>query len=73
MKKSKYAQLWRYIANCGKETITLSFEQICEISGASIDHSFLRNKKELTEYGYEVKKIFLKERKVKFEKCRTAL
>lgn len=64
---SKYDALWNYIKDCGKENITLSFEEICDIAGVPIDHSFLRYKRELTEYGYEVKKISMKERKVTFE------
>lgn len=68
---SKYQQLWNYIRNCGGDDIMLSFEEINLITGVPIDHSFLRYKKELTEYGYAVKKISRKERKVSFEKCET--
>lgn len=64
---SKYDALWNYIKDRGKENITLSFEEIRDIAGVPIDHSFLRYKRELTEYGYEVKKISMKERKVTFE------
>ncbi len=66
---SKYDVLWLYIRNCGQEKITLSFEQICDISGFALDHSFLQYKKELTQYGYRVGKISIKEKKVVFEKC----
>lgn len=65
---SKYEQLWNYINNCGREAITLTFEEIEKISGVPIDHSFLRYKKELTEYGYEVSKISMKTQMVSFEK-----
>lgn len=66
---SKYEPLWRCIKNSEKEYVLLSFEEMSCILGFSIDHSFLRYKKELTEYGYAVKKIFMKERKVVFQKC----
>lgn len=65
---SKYKTLWNYINNCGKEAATLTFEEIGKIAGVPIDHSFLRYKKELTEYGYEVKKISMKAQTVTFEK-----
>ena len=38
------------------------------VPGLPIDHSFLKYKKELTEYGYKVAKISMKEQKVMFEK-----
>ena len=37
-------------------------------AGLSIDHSFLTYKKELTEYGYKVGKISMKEQKIMFER-----
>lgn len=69
---SKYEPLWNFINADGREAVVLSFEEIEGIAGIPIDHSFLRYKKELTEYGYEVGKISMKERKVTFKKCRTA-
>ena len=51
--------------------MTLTFAEIGEIAGVPIDHSFLRYKKELTQYGWEVKIISMKEQKVTFEKCKT--
>ncbi len=70
---SKYERLWDYIRACGKDTITLTFDEIDRITDIPIDHSFLRYKKELTVYGYTVEKISMKERKVSFEKCKTIL
>ncbi len=69
---SKYERLWNFISADGRESVVLSFEEIEEIAGVPMDHSFLRYKKELTEYGYEVGKISMKERKVTLKKCRTA-
>lgn len=66
---SKYDRLWQYIGSCGKERITVTFEEIADIAGASIDHSFLQYKKELPAYGYEVSRISMKEQKVTFKKC----
>lgn len=69
---SKYDSLWQYVADCGKETLTLTFAQIGEIAGVPLNHSFLRYKKELAGYGYEVGKISMKEETVTFEKCEAA-
>lgn len=51
---SKYDALWKYIGECGEPRITLTFEKIAEISGAPLDHSFLKYKKELSKYGAKV-------------------
>lgn len=65
---SKYDPLWRTVGGCNQETITLSFEEIQELAGVSMDHSFLRYKKELIEYGYQVEKISMKEQTVTFKR-----
>lgn len=65
---SKYDPLWHYFKGKDEATIELSFDAIRDILGIAIDHSFLNYKKELQEYGYKVKKIYLKEKKVVFEK-----
>jgi len=46
----------------------MTFEQIQQIAGIPIDHSFLKYKKELTEYGYKVEKISMKGQTVIFSK-----
>lgn len=66
---SKYSTLWNYIKDCEKKVTILTFEEIGSISGVSMDHSFLRYKKELLEYGWKVSKISMKAREVVFEKC----
>lgn len=58
---SKYNALWEYVQKNGSQSFRLTFEEIQDIAGISIDHSFLNYKKELTEYGYQVDKISLKE------------
>lgn len=65
---SKYNLLWVYVKNSGKDSLKLTFTEIESILGTPIDHSFLRFKKELTEYGYQVGKISMKEQTVIFEK-----
>lgn len=65
---SKYDPLWQYLANCGKENCTLPFDEIKDILGFEIDHSFLTYKREAAEYDYAVAKISLKERFVIFVK-----
>lgn len=65
---SKYAQLWIYVKNRSDNSFTLGFDEIGRIVGVPLDHSFLNSKKELTEYGYKVGKISMKEQTVVFEK-----
>lgn len=68
---SKYDSLWIYILNINEETFILTFEEIQNITGFEIDHSFLSYKKELLEYGYEVAKISTKQKKVLFKKIQS--
>jgi len=65
---SKYIKLWEYIQKMDISSIKLTFDEIKEILGISIDHSFLNYKKELVDYGYQVIKISLKEQTVLFNK-----
>lgn len=65
---SKYEKLWQYVQSVGAPYLKLTFEQIKELSGVEIDHSFLTYKKELYDFGYKVGKISLKEKTVVFEK-----
>ena len=65
---SKYKLLWKYLKENNKENYELSYEEIRNILGFSIDHSFLNYKKEAKEFGYEVGKILMKEKKVIFIK-----
>lgn len=65
---SKYDALWAYVQKDGSQTLKLTFAQIQEIAGIPIDHSFLQYKKELTDYGYQVGKISMKEQTVIFKR-----
>lgn len=65
---SKYDPLWRYLKENNKENYKLSYEEIKNIIGFEIDHSFLTYKKEAKEYGYEVFKISIKGKTVTFNK-----
>lgn len=65
---SKYNALWEYVKKSGNQSLKLTFEEIQSITGIPIDHSFLKYKKELTEYGYQVGKISMKEQAVMFIK-----
>ena len=67
---SKYEPLWKWIAENGQENYKLTYAQIEEILGFPIDHSFLKFKKELLEYGYQVGKISMKEETVGVERVR---
>ena len=65
---SEYEPLWKYIKDNKKENYKLTYEEIKNILGFEIDHSFLTYKKELKEYGYEVSKISMKDKTVTFNK-----
>lgn len=65
---SKYKVLWEYVQKTGKESFWLTFEELQNIVGIPIDHSFLKYKKELEDYGYQVGKISMKEQTVCFHK-----
>lgn len=63
---SKYEPLWEYIRKSGVPMCRLSFEEIGQIAGVPLDHSFLNSKKELLAYGYRVGKISTKAQTVEF-------
>ncbi len=65
---SKYSSLWEYVQSNGSQSFKLTFDEVQNIAGIPIDHSFLKHKKELAEYGYQVGKISLKEKTVIFNK-----
>ena len=65
---SKYDTLWKHVQKDGRQSFKLSFDEIHDIAGVPIDHSFLKYKKELAEYGYQVGKISMKEETVIFNK-----
>ncbi len=65
---SKYTPLWEYISKNGAPSLKLTFDEIQQITGFPLDHSFLRFKKELLEYGYQTEKISMKNQTVLFSK-----
>ena len=65
---SKYRTLWEYISKYDKDKMILTYEEIDDILGFGIDHSFLTFKKELLEYGFLVGKISMKNQTVEFIK-----
>ena len=65
---SKYELLWKYIKDNNQVEYKLSYDEIKDILGFNIDHSFLKYKKELLEYSYEVSKISLKNKTVFIKK-----
>ena len=64
---SKYSPLWEYIQKNGSQSFKVTFEEIQSVAGIPIDH-FFKYKKELTEYGYQVEKISMKDKTVIFSK-----
>ena len=65
---SKYQPLWEHIQTIDAEKLSLSYGEIQSILGFPIAHSFLTYKKELLDYGWNVKKISMKEQTVLFER-----
>ena len=65
---SKYQPLWEHIQTIDAEKLSLSYEELQSILGFPIDHSFLNYKKELLAYGWNVKRISMKEQTVLFER-----
>ncbi len=65
---SKYDPLWNYLKENKKDSYQLSYEEIKDILGFDIDHSFLTYKKEAKDYGYEVGKISMKDKTVNIRK-----
>ena len=65
---SKYNLLWDFVQKKGSQSFKLTLDEIKDIAGIPIDHSFLNYKKELMEYGYQVGKISMKEQTVVFNK-----
>ena len=67
---SKFEPLWKWIQANGTDSFILTYDNIEKIAGIPIDHSFLAYKKELTEYGFMVGKISMKEQTVSFERLK---
>lgn len=65
---SKYEPLWKYLKENNLDKYKITFEEIKNILGFEIDHSFLTYKKEIKDYEYEVGKIFMKEKYIIFNK-----
>ncbi|MCQ2084612.1 MAG: hypothetical protein MJZ21_00510 [archaeon] len=65
---SKYDPLWHYVSEQSGDNLTMSFADIENVLGFPIDHSFLKFKKELAEYGWSVGKISMKNQTVAFQK-----
>jgi len=65
---SKYQKLWEHLRSDGNDSINLTFDEIKNIIGFNIDHSFLNYKKEAAEFGYITGKISLKEKHITFNK-----
>jgi hypothetical protein len=49
---SKYDSFWKYIQKRTEQSFKLTFDEIGEIAGVPIDHSFLNYKNELMSYGW---------------------
>ena len=66
----KYEPLWKWICDNGTDSFKLTYAEIEKIAGIPIDHSFLKYKKELLEYGFCVGKISMKKETVMFQRVK---
>ena len=57
---SKYDPLWNYLKKNNEKNYKLTYDEIKNILGFEIDHSFLEYKKELDNSVYVVVKINMK-------------
>ncbi len=67
---SKYEKLWKHLQSNGTDVQNLTFDEIKNILGFEIDHSFLTYKKETLAFGYQVGKISLKNKHITFQKIK---
>ncbi|GHV39980.1 hypothetical protein AGMMS49546_12990 [Spirochaetia bacterium] len=65
---SKYKPLWEHLQMDGSGMLTLTFEELKDILGFDIDHSFLTYKKEAVHFGYTVFNISMKKKYIQFIK-----
>lgn len=65
---SKYDILWKYVKSNIEENLKMSYNEIQEVLGFAIDHSFLTYKKECLQYGFKVEKISMKNKVVVFKR-----
>ena len=63
---SKYEPLWNYVMQHEPGQFSLTFDEIEDVLGFQIDHSFLKYKKEFAERRAEVLRISLKNKTVHF-------
>jgi len=63
---SKYDPLWHHVAAQSGDSLSMTFDEVKEVLGFDIDHSFLNYKKELLALGWQVGKISLKNQTVSF-------
>lgn len=66
MGMSRYEPLWQHVSRQDGIQVLLSFSDIEKILGFPLDHSFLNSKKELLSFGWQVMKISMKEKTVRF-------
>jgi len=66
---SKYEPLWLHIAATEGDVVSLSFDEVAQVLGFPIDHSFLNFKEELAAYGWQVGPISLKNQTVRFTRA----
>lgn len=65
---SKYDPLWAYVQERNERTLKLGFDEVEKICSIPLDHSFLKCKRELTNYGYQVSKISMDDQVLMIEK-----
>ena len=65
---SKFDPLWKHVCESEGSELIMTYSQIEDVLGFPVDHSFLTYKKELASFGWQVKKISMKEQAILFER-----
>lgn len=60
---NKCDALWKCVRERGQARLILTFDEAEAIAGVPLDHSFLKYKRELLEYGYVQRKRLGRERR----------
>lgn len=60
--------LWQYIKDRNEDEIVITYDEVKNILGFEIDHSFLKYKSELNDYGFFVDKISIKDKQIKVKR-----
>jgi hypothetical protein len=65
---SKYKPLWKHLQDDGNPLLEFIFDEIKEIVGLDIDHTFSTYRNEVRQFGYQVVKFSVRKKRITFLK-----